>query len=86
VAAERARRLREAAAAKNLRFREGMLDRVEDVLVLEARDGATGDLVGLTGNYMEVTFPGPDRLRRRMARVHVTAVEAAASRGRLEEA
>ena len=86
VAAERARRLREAAAAKNLRFREGMLDRVEDVLVLEARDGVTGDLVGLTGNYMEVTFPGPDRLRRRMARVRVTAVEAAASRGQLEEA
>ncbi len=85
TAAERARRLREAAAGKNLRFRGGMLDRVEDVLVLEARDRATGDLVGLTGNYMEVTFPGPDRLRRRMARVRVTAVEAAASRGRLED-
>ena len=86
VAAERGRRLRDAAAARNLRFRAGMLGRVEDVLVLEARDRATGDLVGLTGNYMEVTFRGPDDLRRRVARVRVTAVEAAATRGRLENA
>jgi threonylcarbamoyladenosine tRNA methylthiotransferase MtaB len=85
VAAERGRRLRELAASKNRRFREGMLGRVEDVLVLEARDRATGDLVGLTGNYMEVTFSGPDRLRRRLARVCVTAVEAAATRGSVEE-
>jgi len=86
TAAERGRRLREAAAAKNLRFRAGTLGRVEDVLVLEARDRVTGDLTGLTGNYMEVTFRGPDDLRRRVARVRVTAVEAAASRGRLEDA
>jgi threonylcarbamoyladenosine tRNA methylthiotransferase MtaB len=84
TAAARARRLREAAAMKNRRFREGMGGRVEDVLVLEARDRATGDLVGLTGNYMEVTFRGPDRLRRRLARVRVTAVERDATRGRLE--
>ena len=86
TAAERGRRLREAAADKNRRFRANMLGRVEDVLVLEARDRTTRDLVGLTGNYMEVTFPGPDGLRRGLARVRITAVEAAASRGRLEEA
>jgi len=84
TAAERGRRLRDLAAGKNRRFRAGMLGRVEDVLVLEARDRGTGDLVGLTGNYMEVTFAGPDRLRRRLARVRVTAVEAAATRGSLE--
>jgi hypothetical protein len=55
------------------------------VLVLEERARATGDLVGLTGNYMEVTFRGPDRLRRRLARVRVTAVEAGSTRGMLEE-
>jgi threonylcarbamoyladenosine tRNA methylthiotransferase MtaB len=86
VVAERARRLREAAAAKNLRFRQGMRGRLEDVLVLEARDRARGHLVGLTGNYMEVAFAGPDRLRRRLARVHVTEVDAAGTRGILEEA
>ena len=84
--AERARRLREAAAAKNLRFREGMQGRVEDVLVLETRDRASGDLVGLTGNYMEVTFAGPDRLQRRLARVRVMEAAARATRGVLEEA
>jgi len=85
TAAERGRRLRDLAAGKNRRFRDGMLGRAEDVLVLEARDRATGDLVGLTGNYMEVTFVGPDRLRRRLTRVRVTAVEAAATRGSLED-
>jgi threonylcarbamoyladenosine tRNA methylthiotransferase MtaB len=85
TAAARGRRLRELAAVKNLRFREGMRGRVEDVLVLEERARATGDLVGLTGNYMEVTFRGPDRLRRRLARVRVTAVEAGSTRGMLEE-
>jgi len=84
TAAERARRLRDAAALKNRGFRERMLGRVEDVLVLEEPDRATGDLVGLTGNYMEVTFRGPDGLRRRTARVRVTAVEPGATRGRLE--
>ena len=85
TAAARGRRLRELAAVKNLRFREGMRGRVEDVLVLEERDRATGDLVGLTGNYMEVAFRGPDRLRRRLARVRVAAVEAGSTRGMLEE-
>jgi len=85
TAVERGRRLRELAAAKNRLFREGMRGRVEEVLVLEARDRSTGDLVGLTGNYMEVTFPGPDRLRRRLARVRVTAIEIAATRGSLAE-
>jgi threonylcarbamoyladenosine tRNA methylthiotransferase MtaB len=84
VVAERARRLRELAAVKHRRFREALAGRVEEVLVLEARDRATGDLVGLTGNYIEVTFSGPDRLRRRLARVRLTAVEAAATRGSLE--
>jgi tRNA A37 methylthiotransferase MiaB len=74
------------AAVKNRRFRESMLGGVEDVLVLEAPDRTTGHLVGLTGNYMEVTFHGPATLRRRLARVRVTALEPAATRGRLEDA
>ena len=54
----------------------------EDVLVLETRDRATGGLVGLTGNYVEVTFDGPDALMRTLTRVRVTAgVEPTATRG-----
>jgi threonylcarbamoyladenosine tRNA methylthiotransferase MtaB len=84
--ADRARRLRAVAETLRRRFREALVGRSEDVLVLETRDRRSGDLVGLTGNYVEVSFPGPDRLQRRIARVRVTAVEAAATRGVLEAA
>jgi threonylcarbamoyladenosine tRNA methylthiotransferase MtaB len=84
--AGRARRLRDLAAARNQRFRGTLVGRTEDVLVLETRERVSGDLVGLTGNYVEVTFAGPEHLRRRMALVRVTAAEAAATRGVLEAA
>src|SRR5262249_8283269 len=67
--AHRAARLRAVGAAKALAFRQALVGRTEDVLVLETRDRATGGLVGLTGNYVEVVFEGPDALMRRTARV-----------------
>jgi threonylcarbamoyladenosine tRNA methylthiotransferase MtaB len=84
--AERARVLRGVAAAHGRRFRAELVGRSEDALVLETPDRASGDLVGLTGNYVEVTFAGPDHLRRRLARVRVTAVDDDAVRGVLEDA
>jgi threonylcarbamoyladenosine tRNA methylthiotransferase MtaB len=84
--AARARRLREVDAARRRAFREAMVGRVEDVLVLETRDRRSGDLTGLTGNYMEVTFAGPEHLRRRVARVRVTEAGAVAASGVLEDA
>jgi threonylcarbamoyladenosine tRNA methylthiotransferase MtaB len=84
--AGRARRLRHAAAARGLRFRQGLVGRVEDVLVLQTRDRVSGDLTGLTGNFVEVTFPGPDRLIRRLARVRVMAAGSDGVRGMLEGA
>jgi threonylcarbamoyladenosine tRNA methylthiotransferase MtaB len=72
VISERARRLRELGRAKNLAFRRGLVGRTEDVLALETRDRATGRLVGLTGNYVEVRFDGTDELMGAMARVRVT--------------
>jgi threonylcarbamoyladenosine tRNA methylthiotransferase MtaB len=84
--AERARRMRAAGEAGSRRFRASLVGRTEDVLVLEARDRASGDLVGLTGNYVEVTFAGCDDRLRRMARVRVLAADGAAMRGRLEAA
>ena len=45
-----------------------------------------GDLVGLTGNYVEVTFRGPDHLRRRLTRVRVTDADPQTTRGSLEGA
>jgi threonylcarbamoyladenosine tRNA methylthiotransferase MtaB len=84
--ATRARRLRQAAAARGLSFRRRLVGRVEDVLVLQTRDRLTGDLTGLTGNFVEVTFPGPDRLIRRLARVRVMAAGPDGVRARLEDA
>jgi hypothetical protein len=42
------------------------------VLVLERRERETGRLVGLTDNYLELAFVGPDALMRRLARVRAT--------------
>jgi tRNA A37 methylthiotransferase MiaB len=42
------------------------------VLVLERREREAGRLVGLTDNYLEVAFAGPDALMRRLARVRAT--------------
>jgi threonylcarbamoyladenosine tRNA methylthiotransferase MtaB len=74
--ARRAARLRAVGAAKAAAFRQVLVGRTEDVLVLETRDRATGGLVGLTGNYVEVVFDGPDALMRRVARVRLTGVSA----------
>jgi threonylcarbamoyladenosine tRNA methylthiotransferase MtaB len=84
--AARSGKLRAVAASRGLAFRRSLLGRVEDVLVLQTRDRATGDLTGLTGNFVEVTFPGPDRLIRRLARVRVMAADADGVRARLEDA
>jgi hypothetical protein len=42
-----------------------------------------GRLVGLTGNYVEVTFDGPDGLMRSLQAVRVTEVGADETRGEL---
>lgn len=81
VVTERGRRLRALGRAKNLAFRRSLLGRVEDVLVLETRDRASGRLVGLTGNYVEAHFEGPDDLMATMARVRLTAATASGTVG-----
>jgi threonylcarbamoyladenosine tRNA methylthiotransferase MtaB len=79
----RSRLLRDLGRDKSERFRRGLIGRVEDVLVLESRDRATGQLVGLTGNYVEVVFAGPPRLMRRLTKVHVTEVRGDRTLGEL---
>jgi threonylcarbamoyladenosine tRNA methylthiotransferase MtaB len=67
----RTTRLRRLGAARHQAFRHAQVGREVEVLVLEQRSRA-GDLVGLTGNYLEVAFAGPDALARDFARVRVT--------------
>ena len=71
----RARVLRELAREKNLEFRRRLVGSVEEALVLETRDRATGWLTGLTGSYAEVCFEGSGALTGGLARVRVTAAE-----------
>jgi threonylcarbamoyladenosine tRNA methylthiotransferase MtaB len=81
--ARRSRALRELGGAKGDAFRRRLVGTTQDVLVLETRDRATGALVGLTGNYVEVAFPGPDSLVRTLARVRLTGAEAQRTVGEL---
>ena len=80
----RSRVLRDLGRAKSDEFRRRLVGTSQDVLVLETRDRATGALVGLTGNYVEVAFPGPDRLMRTLARVRVTGAHAERAVGALD--
>jgi threonylcarbamoyladenosine tRNA methylthiotransferase MtaB len=74
---DRSRQLRELGRAKNLAFRRRMVGERHDVVVLSERDKDTGWLTGLTANYVETIFDGPDDLVRQIARVRVTEARGA---------
>jgi len=71
---QRSKILRELGRVKRIEFGQRLLGKPWDVLVLETRDRATGRLAGLTGNYVEVLFDGPDSLMREFVTVTVTEV------------
>jgi threonylcarbamoyladenosine tRNA methylthiotransferase MtaB len=81
---ERGRRLRQLGRDKGLAFRRALVGQRHDVVVLSARDRATGLLSGLTANYVEVLFEGPDSLARRFLPVTVTSATVDRTFGRLE--
>lgn len=87
VAPERIRHrttwLRRLGASKQLHFRRAQIGRELSVLVLEQRGREGGQLVGLTDNYLELAFPGPDTLMRRFARVRATGQDGARLEGEL---
>jgi threonylcarbamoyladenosine tRNA methylthiotransferase MtaB len=82
---ERSRRLRRLGAEKSLAFRRGMVGGRRDAVVLGARDRRTGLLAGLTDNYVEVLFDGPDTLGRRVVPLTITEARADRTQGRIEE-
>ena len=69
---QRTTRLRSLGAAKQAAFRRAQMGRELLALVLERREREAGRLVGLTDNYLELAFAGPDALMRRLARVRAT--------------
>ena len=84
VIRERSARLRSLGAEKSLAFRRGLLGRAVEVLVLEGRQ--EGALTGLTSNFVEVSFAGPEGLGRRFATVRLTEADRRGARGVLEAA
>ncbi|MGH7350569.1 MAG: tRNA (N(6)-L-threonylcarbamoyladenosine(37)-C(2))-methylthiotransferase MtaB, partial [Candidatus Rokuibacteriota bacterium] len=85
VIRERSRRLRRLGADKNLAFRRGLIGARREAVVLESRDRRTGLLAGLTANYVEVLFEGPDTLGRRMVPLTITEAHPDRTQGRIEE-
>jgi len=85
VIRERSQRLRRLGRDKSHAFRRALVGRASQVLVLDAPDRPTGLLAGLTSNYVEVLFPGPQGLGRRMATVEITEVRGDRTYGRLVE-
>jgi threonylcarbamoyladenosine tRNA methylthiotransferase MtaB len=81
---ERSGRLRGLGALKSLAFRRGLVGRRRDAVVLAARDRGTGLLAGLTDNYVEVLFEGPDTLGRRVVPLTITDADADRTHGQLE--
>ena len=85
VIRERSQRLRRLGRDKSHAFRRALVGRACQVLVLDASDRSTGLLAGLTSNDVEVLFPGPEGLGRRMATVEITEVRGDRTYGRLVE-
>jgi threonylcarbamoyladenosine tRNA methylthiotransferase MtaB len=85
VIREHGRRLRRLGSEKNEAFRRGLIGARREALVLEERDRETGLLSGLTSNYVEVLFAGPDGLGRRIVPLHIAEVRGDRTYGRLEE-
>jgi threonylcarbamoyladenosine tRNA methylthiotransferase MtaB len=85
VIRQRAAALRGLGRDKSLAFRAAMVGRSPEVVVLQSRDARTGLLSGLTANYVEVLFAGPDRLARSFARVTITGCRPEGTFGRLED-
>jgi threonylcarbamoyladenosine tRNA methylthiotransferase MtaB len=85
VIRERSQRLRRLGREKSHAFRRALVGTRREILVLDARDRRTGLRSGLTSNYVEVMFPGPDDLGRRMATIEIAEVRGDRTHGRLVE-
>lgn len=84
VIRERSGRLRRLGAAKSLAFRRGLIGTPREAVVLESRDRRSGLLAGLTANYVEVLFDGPDTLGRRIVPLTITAADPDRTHAQLE--
>lgn len=70
----RCRVVRDIGNAKRRGFYERFLGSTAEVLIEAKRDRATGNLKGLTRNYIPVLLKGPDKLFKRLVEVRLTMV------------
>jgi threonylcarbamoyladenosine tRNA methylthiotransferase MtaB len=78
---QRTARLRTLGAVKQLAFRRAQIGQELPALVLERRGREAGRLVGLSDNYLELAFAGPEALMRRLVRVRATGQDGARLEG-----
>jgi len=86
VKAERSRALRALSARKAMAFRRHFVGQVLPVVVLNERDKGTGNLVGLSDNYIKVLFQGPDTLKHRWTPVEIQKATGFGAEGKVLEA
>jgi threonylcarbamoyladenosine tRNA methylthiotransferase MtaB len=79
----RCRQLRRLGLAKRSAFHARFIGREVDALTESRRDPKTGQLKGVSDNYLPVVFEGGDEHMGRVRRVAVTGLAAAGLRGEL---
>jgi threonylcarbamoyladenosine tRNA methylthiotransferase MtaB len=67
-------------------FRRHFVGQVLPVVVLNERDKGTGNLVGLSDNYIKVLFQGPDTLKHRWTPVEIQKATGFGAEGKVLEA
>lgn len=82
VKVKRSKALRALSARKAMAFRKSFVGQALPVVVLSERDKQTGNLVGLSDNYIKVHVEGPDALRNRWAVVLVEEATGFGAKGR----
>jgi threonylcarbamoyladenosine tRNA methylthiotransferase MtaB len=83
--AERARAMREAAAASGRAYRQQFIGRTMDVLWESCREGEAGpEWSGLTGNYLRVLTTSSEHLANRLAPTQLVALNRGGLWGEIE--
>lgn len=71
VITKRAKSMRELGNVKKTEFYHRFIGRTVEILIESSRDKKTGNLKGLTSNYIPVLLDGPDLLKNKLVHVKI---------------
>lgn len=71
---DRAEKLKQIAADKNLLFKKDQLNKIFEVIVEKSRDKETNKLKGVTDNYLTVLFDGEESLKGKIIEVKTVEI------------